>query len=411
MSRRSRRLFIVMLMASALGQAGPRMSAGVAAQVEDNTYTNPTFGWSVAWDPDEWTVNDERSIEEGDFLELVDPLSTVYFETYEGYDGNALDCVAAEPDDLAGLDAEDIDVGRDSRGNEIAGGDDESAYSVFTFTYAVEDGVEVELVEYNECRALDDSHVLELSQLTVREAYNDASAAAQALFAAVVMPGDNPVDGPESTTGGSGDDAGDEPEQLSFAEITDISEDVSDDLDDFWEEIFDDKDLSYIPPFYEVFDDEAESPCSNEADHAGIKGPFYCGLNQTIYVDLVLMQAVTEEYGTPAIYYAVAHEAGHDVQLQLGISWNGTHSIERELEADCMAGAFMRTYVDSGEMSEDEFQTMLELAHLIGDPPGVSAADAGAHGMGSQRVAMVLRGYYHGVDGCGTFEDDKADEG
>jgi predicted metalloprotease len=399
-----------MLVTLGLCQTSLHLSSGVSAQVEDNTYTNPTFGWSVSWDPDEWRVNDERSNVDSDLLELADPLNTVYFETYEAFDGNALDCVAAERDELAGTNAENIDVGRDSRGNEIAGGSDDLAYSVFTFTYNVEDDVDVELVEYNECRSLGDGHVLETSQLTAREAYNDASPAAQALFAAVVMPGDEQDDGPENAAGGNDRVANDEPEQLSFAEITDISDDVAGDLNAFWEEIFDQKDLGYIPPVYEVFDDEAESPCSNEVAPAGVRGPFYCGLNQTVYVDLVLMQAVTEEYGAPAIIYAVAHEAGHDVQMQLGISWMGIHSIERELEADCMAGAFMKTYVDNGEMSEDEFRTMLELAHLIGDPPGVSAADAGAHGMGSQRVAMVLRGYYHGVDGCGTFEDDKADD-
>ena len=97
MYRRSRQLLFVMLIVLGLAQTSLRFSTGVSAQVEDNTYTNPTFGWSVSWDPDEWTVSDEQSIEEGDLLELEDSLNTVYFETYEGFDGNALDCIAAEP--------------------------------------------------------------------------------------------------------------------------------------------------------------------------------------------------------------------------------------------------------------------------------------------------------------------------
>jgi predicted metalloprotease len=122
------------------------------------------------------------------------------------------------------------------------------------------------------------------------------------------------------------------------------------------------------------------------------------------------MQAVTEGYGTPAIYYALAHESGHDVQLQLGITWSGTRSVERELEADCMAGAFLRSYVDAGEMSESDFFILLDLANFIGDPPGVTASDDRSHGMGSQRVAMLLRGYYNDVDGCGTFEEAEGEE-
>ena len=342
MYRRSRQLLLVMLIMLGLAQTSLRFSTGVSAQVEDDTYTNPTFGWSVSWDPDDWTVSDEQSIEEGDLLELEDSLNTVYFETYEGFDGNALDCIAAEPDELAGMDAENIEVGLDSRGNEIATGGNDYAYSVFTFTYTVEDDVEVELVEYNECRSLSDTHVLEISQLTVREAYNDASPAAQELFSAVVLPGDEPDDEPEDHSGDSRDDDNDDPEQLSFTEITEISNDVSEHLNEFWADVFEEKEIWYVPPFYEVFDDEAEHPCSDEPSHAGINGPFYCGLNQTIYLDLVLIQEVAEGFGTPAIYYALAHEAGHDVQMQLGITWSGARSVERELEADCMAGAFLR---------------------------------------------------------------------
>jgi predicted metalloprotease len=80
-----------------------------------------------------------------------------------------------------------------------------------------------------------------------------------------------------------------------------------------------------------------------------------------------------------------------------------TLTVEKELEADCMAGAFLAWEVDKGNLTEDNFFDLLNLVNDLGDPDGTSAADPRAHGMGSQRVAMVLRGYYNGTGSCGTF--------
>ena len=85
--------------------------------------------------------------------------------------------------------------------------------------------------------------------------------------------------------------------------------------------------------------------------------------------------------------------------------WSGAPSVELELEAYCMAGAFLASSFEDDEMTEHEFFVLLDIANFIGDPPGITASDEGSHGMGSQRVAMLLRGYYNGVDGCDTFED------
>ncbi len=395
-----RALTLLLLLSPIVGRVAATPAA--LAQEDVPVYTSPQYGWSVAWDDEIWEVMDESSEDAGDLLQLEDPLNTVYFESYEGFDGNALDCVEAEVEELAEQGAESILPGKDADGDEIMGGDTESAYAVYTFSYTVEDDIVIDLVEYNECRRLPHDAVLEISQLTVREAYNDAAPAVQDLLAAVTMPGEEPVDEPESTTGDDGDDP--EDDRLSFAQITDISEDVSDQINAYWTNVFAAKDIFYVPPFYEVFDDEATPPCSEEAVHAGIQGPFYCGLNQTIYLDLVLIQPFAEGYGTPAIYYALAHEAGHDVQMQLGITWSGARTVERELEADCMAGAFLATSVEAGDISENEFFILLDLANAIGDPPGITASHENSHGMGSQRIAMLLRGFYNGVDGCGTFE-------
>ena len=137
-------------------------------------------------------------------------------------------------------------------------------------------------------------------------------------------------------------------------------------------------------------------------------GSKYCPLNQTIYFDMLQLeqiQELTDVPGLGTLLYVLSHEAGHDVQMQLGITLTGALSVEVELEADCMAGAFLRSMVDADEITEEEFLNLINVALFIGDPEGVRATDEGSHGLGSQRVTMLLCGYYNGVDTCGTFDD------
>ncbi len=157
-----------------------------------------------------------------------------------------------------------------------------------------------------------------------------------------------------------------------------------------------------MAPFTEVIEGEAQAPCSEGAIHPGV-GSFYCGLNQTIYFDLELEVRDAETGGIASPYYTLGHEAGHDVQMQLGIIMSDTLSVEKELEADCMAGAFLAWEIEEGNITEDDFFVLLDLVNNLGDPEGTSASHPNAHGMGSQRVAMVLRGYYNGIGSCGTF--------
>ncbi len=378
-------------------------TARVAAQdgVDGSTYVSPNYAWSISWD-DTWSVEDESSEDGYDYLELTDQLSFVYFEAYAEFDGDAAACVAEEMDDLAAQDGVSaIKVGTDVAGDALAGGDESNAYSVYTLTYTDEDGLETDLVEYNECRTLNEGNsVLEISQVTVRDAYNDAAPAVQDLLAAVTLPGEDPVE-PENTSGDDGDQDEDR-ETLSAREVKTAAKAAAEDVVVFFQEVFDEQDVFYAPPFFEIVEDESQAPCSEGAIHPGV-GSFYCGLNQTIYFDLELETSDASIGGIASPYYTMGHEAGHDVQMSLGIILSDTLSVEKELEADCMAGAFLAWEIDEGNLTDDDFFVVLELVGNLGDPEGTSMSDPQAHGLGSQRVAMVLRGFYNGVEACGTF--------
>ena len=55
-------------------------------------------------------------------------------------------------------------------------------------------------------------------------------------------------------------------------------------------------------------------------------GPFYCPLDQKVYIDLSFYETMKNRMGAPGDFaqaYVIAHEVGHHVQNQLGISEQG----------------------------------------------------------------------------------------
>ncbi len=388
---------VVLVQTATIGAAAAATRQGV----DGNTYVSPSHGWSIAWD-ERWSVDDEQSEDGYDLLVLADPLSTVYFESYEGFDGDPDACVDDELETINATEGfSDVEIGEDGDGDPLRGSDRDGAYAVYTFTVSDDDGVEFDVVEYSDCRTLTEGEaVLEISLLAIREAYNEALPAFQELLEHLSMPGEDRVEQPDE------DDDRDAPgpadDELTEAQALDLVEATSEDLTGFWSEIFAGRDLFYVAPFYVVVEDETEVPCTGGTTHPG-SGSFYCPLNQTIYFDMSAELRDAEGYGRASVYYTLGHESGHDVQMQLGVTLAGTMSVEMELEADCMAGSYLATVVENGDLTEEEFFNLLELVESFGDPDGMSATDERSHGLGSQRVGMVLRGYYEGIDACGTF--------
>ena len=118
-----------------------------------------------------------------------------------------------------------------------------------------------------------------------------------------------------------------------------------------WDQIFQAAGQTYQKPTLVLFSGAVESACGFAQAAAG---PFYCGADQKLYIDLSFYRELRQRFQAPGDFaqaYVIAHEVGHHVQNLLGImrkvqslqSRSGEReanalSVRLELQADCLAG-------------------------------------------------------------------------
>ena len=74
----------------------------------------------------------------------------------------------------------------------------------------------------------------------------------------------------------------------------------------------------YQEPQLVLFSGATESACGRASSSVG---PFYCGEDQKVYIDLEFYKELTDRLGAPGDFaeaYVIAHEVGHHVQNRLG---------------------------------------------------------------------------------------------
>ncbi len=130
--------------------------AGGDTGVDGSSYVSPTYAYSLSWDEDVWTVEDESSEDEVDSLTLESDLLTMYLVGYNSGDGDpetCLDNYLTVLDDRGDGDAE-IVVG--DEGELIFPSEDGMSLSAYLF-YSV-DGES--FASYVTCITLDDESVM-----------------------------------------------------------------------------------------------------------------------------------------------------------------------------------------------------------------------------------------------------------
>jgi hypothetical protein len=183
-----------------------------------------------------------------------------------------------------------------------------------------------------------------------------------------------------------------------------------DDINNFWGQIFAAAGQPYTPPtgiipFDRTGSDGVRTACGDVQPSAG---PFYCPNDQIIYWDVLVGQELSLAENDDTIDYAIlAHEWGHHIQNLLGYL-NRVYSIERELQADCFAGAYLKHAQDEGYLAGGlwgyvEISGVITAFGAMGDDLPLTAP--GHHGDFNQREAAFTDGLQNGVGGCGKAID------
>ena len=192
-----------------------------------------------------------------------------------------------------------------------------------------------------------------------------------------------------------------------------------------WTDAFRERGLTYTDPKLRLFRDSYPTACGQGIAAAG---PFYCGEDQMVYLDLGFFDVMTEQLGAPGQFahaYVIGHEVGHHVQNLLGIleklntqrersntSQANALSVRLELQADCFAGVWTaRSQHESGwRLEPGDIESALNAASRIGDDTlqrqsrGTVVPETFTHGTSAQRVSWFKRGLSSGqIDGCDTF--------
>lgn len=148
-------------------------------------------------------------------------------------------------------------------------------------------------------------------------------------------------------------------------------------------------------------------------------GPFYCPLDQRVYIDLSFYEDLKYRHQAPGDFaqaYVIAHEVGHHVQNILGISDQvqalqrqvgqaeaNQLSVRLELQADCLAGVWAHSADESRQILEQgDIEEALNAASSIGDDrlqrkaQGYVVPESFTHGTSAQRVRWFRRGIQTG---------------
>jgi predicted metalloprotease len=195
--------------------------------------------------------------------------------------------------------------------------------------------------------------------------------------------------------------------------------------EDVWSHIFSQSGSQYSPPGLVLFSNSTQSGCGGAAS---AMGPFYCPVDQKVYIDLSFCQELRDRFRAPgnfAVAYVVAHEVGHHVQNLLGISEKVQQlrarlseaeynklSVKLELQADFLAGVWGYYANHNQNMLEPgDLEAALTAANAIGDDKlqkesqGYIVPDAFTHGTSQQRMYWFKKGFATGDLNQGTFDD------
>ncbi|AMM23623.1 KPN_02809 family neutral zinc metallopeptidase [Variovorax sp. PAMC 28711] len=191
-----------------------------------------------------------------------------------------------------------------------------------------------------------------------------------------------------------------------------------------WTDLFRQNGGTYHAPKLVLFRGVTPTACGTGQ---AAMGPFYCPGDQKVYIDLAFYDTLKNQLGAPGEFaqaYVIAHEVGHHVQDELGITakvdgmrgrlsqtQNNAISVRVELQADCFAGVWANHSQESKKwLDPGDIEAAMNAAQKIGDDALQRSAgravvpDSFTHGSSAQRQKWFGAGYQSGsMSSCDTF--------
>jgi uncharacterized protein len=172
-----------------------------------------------------------------------------------------------------------------------------------------------------------------------------------------------------------------------------------------------------------VFFTEATS--TDCGDASAETGPFYCPIDEKIYLDLDFLQQLESQLGFKGDFaeaYVIAHEYGHHIQKLYGINDEVQNaqqahpneanalSIRLELQADCLAGVWGYSAQQRGKLAQEDPAEAMQAAQAVGDDriqektQGRTDPETWNHGSAADRLKWFTTGLESGDPSkCDTF--------
>ncbi len=196
------------------------------------------------------------------------------------------------------------------------------------------------------------------------------------------------------------------------------------DTEDVWNRVFQSFGQTYKEPKLVLFERGVRTACGVGMSQMG---PFYCPLDEKIYIDLAFYEELKRRFNAPGDFaqaYVVAHEVGHHVQALLGIAEKvqamkqrmdersaNRLQVRMELQADCLAGVWANlNHQLNNRLEPGDIEEGLRAANAIGDDmiqkkmQGYVVPDSFTHGTAEQRMRWFTIGYKSGqMQTCDTF--------
>ncbi len=196
------------------------------------------------------------------------------------------------------------------------------------------------------------------------------------------------------------------------------------DTEDVWKQLFSQGGATYSEPKLVLFRGAVATACGSGQS---AMGPFYCPADQKVYIDLSFYETLKNRMGAPGDFaqaYVIAHEVGHHVQEQLGITRKvdgmrsrvsradaNALSVRMELQADCFAGVWGHHAQNARQILEQgDVEEAMNAAARIGDDALQQSAgravvpESFTHGTSEQRQRWFATGLKTGsVKACDTF--------